>query len=183
MVMHLLQGAVNKGANLQTHTPVTGLSDKPDPDGRWLVRTARGTVKAKKVLLATNAYTSSLAPEFKDHIVPVRGICSHIKVPEGRVAPLLTQTYSLKYGPGLYDYLIPRVDGSIIVGGAKPHFWHDPSHWYNVHDDSKLIEPAEKHFDGLMQRNFLGWENSEAYPDKIWTGSEFMVHFSDHLSS
>lgn len=172
MVMHLLKGVVEKGANLQTHTPVTRVSDKPLPDGRWEVVTERGTIRAKKVLLATNAYTPRIAPEFKNHIVPVRGICSRIVVPKGKTAPFLPQTYSVRHGPAMYDYLIPRNDGSIIVGGGKPRFWSDRSHWYNVWDDSKLIEPAKSHFDGLMQRTFIGWENSGAYTDKVWTGSK-----------
>lgn len=174
LVMHMLRGAVRRGANLQTRTPVAGIADAPRPgDGRWLVATeARGTIAANKVLLATNAYTARLAPQFRDHIVPVRGMCSRIVVPEGSVAPFLSQTYSVRYGPGLYDYLIPRGDGSIIVGGAKPRFWADREHWYHVSDDSRLIEPAREHFDGLMQRTFIGWENSGAYPEKIWTGSK-----------
>lgn len=175
LVMHLLQKVVNQGANLQTHTPVLSVSDKPRADGRWLVSTARGNVLARKVLLATNAYTAHLAPQFTDRIVPVRGICSRIKVPEGRVAPFLSQTYSVRHGPGVYDYLIPRNDGSIIVGGGKPLFWHDRSQWYDVTDDSELIKPAVKHFDGLMQRTFLNWEDSGAYTDKVWTGSKYFL--------
>lgn len=172
MVMHLLKGVVDKGANLQTMTPVTQISEKPLPDGRWLVTTERGSIKTKKVILATNAYTSHLAPQFTNHIVPVRGICSRIVVPPHKVSPFLPQTYSIRYGPSMFDYLIPRPDGSIIVGGAKPLFWSDHLHWYNITDDSKLIEPAKSWFDGLMQRTFVGWENSEAYPDKVWTGSK-----------
>jgi glycine/D-amino acid oxidase-like deaminating enzyme len=172
MVMHLLKLVVGKGANLQTHTPVTSVSEQALSDGRWVVTTDRGTIKAKKVLFATNGYTARLAPQFKDHIVPVRGICSRIVVPDGSVAPFLPQTYSIRYGPGLYDYLIPRNDGSIIVGGARSQFWFDPSHWYNVHDDSKLIEPAKNYFNELMQRTFIGWENSGAHLDKVWTGSK-----------
>ncbi|KIW46395.1 uncharacterized protein PV06_02067 [Exophiala oligosperma] len=184
MVMHLLKGAVSKGANLQTMTPVTYLSDKPLPDGRWLVKTERGEIKAKKVLLATNAYTADISPQFKDHIVPVRGICSRIVTPKGQVAPRMMQTYSVRHGPAMYDYLIPRLDGSIIVGGAKPNFWSDTSHWYDVKDDSKLIEPAKPYFDGLMQRTFAGWENSGAYTDKVWTGimgysSDFMPYIGE----
>lgn len=171
MVMHLLKGVVNKGANLQTMTPVTHISEHPLPDGRWLVTTERGSIKAKQVLLATNGYTAHLAPQFKDHIVPVRGICSRIVVPQGKVTPFLPQTYSIRHGPSMYDYLIPRPDGSIIVGGAKQNFWSDRSHWYGVTDDSKLIEPAKPYFDGLMQRTFIGWENSGAYTDRVWTGS------------
>ena len=123
------------------------------------------------MLLATNAYTPRLVPELEDHIVPVRGICSRIVVPQEKVAPFLPQTYSIRHGPSLYDYLIPRPDGSIIVGGAKQHFWSDRSQWYGVVDDSKLIEPARSYFDGLMQRTFIGWEDSGAYTDRVWTGS------------
>ncbi|KAL3260504.1 hypothetical protein ABHI18_004531 [Aspergillus niger] len=184
MVMHLLQGVVNRGANLQTMTPVTSIDESPLPDGRWAVHTERGDIKAKKVLLATNAYTSHLAPQFKNHIVPVRGICSRIVVPEGKVAPFLPQTYSIRYGPSMYDYLIPRPDGSIVVGGAKARFWTDKKHWYDVVDDGKLIEPAETYFDGLMQRHFVGWEGSEAYTDRVWTGimgysSDFMPYVGE----
>jgi glycine/D-amino acid oxidase-like deaminating enzyme len=175
MVMHLLQAAVKKGANLQTHTPVTRISDTPLPDGRWLVETERGSIKAKKILFATNGYTAHLAPQFRDKIVPVRGICSRITVPKDRPVPFLPYTYSIRHGAGVYDYLIPRPDGSIIVGGAKPKFWHDRSQWYNVTDDSKLIEPAVSHFDGLMQRTFKGWENSGAKTDRVWTGSKSLA--------
>jgi glycine/D-amino acid oxidase-like deaminating enzyme len=177
MVMHLLQSAVNKGANLQTRTPVTSVSDEPFADGSWIVETGRGSVKAKTVVFATNGYTAKLAPQFKDHIVPVRGICSRIVTPKAAAAPpFLPYTYSIRYGPSLYDYLIPRADGSIIVGGARTKFWSDPSHWYNIWDDSKLIEPAKTYFDNLMQRTFIGWENSQAYTDKVWTGSKWVFN-------
>lgn len=172
--MHLLKSVVSKGANLQTMTPVTHLSENPLPDGRWLVKTERGEIKAKKVLLATNAYTADIAPQFKNHIVPVRGICSHIVVPDGPNKPRLNQTYSIRHGPSMYDYLIPRLDGNIVVGGAKPSFWSDISHWYNVKDDSQLIEPAKSYFDTLMQRTFIGWEDSGAHTNKVWTGSELI---------
>lgn len=171
-MLHLLQGAVKRGANLQTHTPVTHVSEFPLPDGRWLVTTDRGSIKAKKVLLATNGYTAKVAPQFKDHIVPVRGICSRIVPDKARPAPFLPYSYSIRHGPAMYDYLIPRADGSIIVGGARVKFWEAASHWYNVADDSKLIEPAKSHFDEFMQRTFIGWENSGAKVDKLWTGSK-----------
>ena len=172
MVMHLLKKVIQQGANLQTTTPVTKVSETPLADGRWLITTGRGSIKAKKVIFGTNAYTASLAPQFRDHIVPVRGICSRIVVPKARMAPYLPTTYSIRYGPQIYDYLIPRPDGSIIVGGAKQMFWGDLPYWYNVVDDSKLIEPAKSYFDGLMQRHFIGWEHSGAYTDRVWTGSK-----------
>lgn len=49
-------------------------------------------------------------------------------------------------------------------------FLDDLSQRYGVVDDSKLIEPAAKHFDALMQERYLGCEDSGAHVDKVWTG-------------
>lgn len=171
LVMALLRIAISKGTNLQTHTPVSRVSQTQDADGRWTVFTSRGAIKAKKIVFASNAYTAGIAPQFNNKIVPVRGICSRITTPADKPAPLLVNTMSIRHGPAQYDYLIPRTDGSIVVGGAKQTFWAEPKYWYGITDDSKLIEPAKSYFDGLMQRHFNGWEDSGAYTDRVWTGS------------
>jgi glycine/D-amino acid oxidase-like deaminating enzyme len=90
--------------------------------------------------------------------VPVRGICCRITTPKAH-PPLLSNSYILRVAPGEYDYLIPRADGSIVVGGAKRDFYKQLDQWYDVVDDSKLIEPAKNYFDGYMQRHFHGWED------------------------
>lgn len=170
--MHLLSTLVAKGINLQTHTPVTSISSTPDAStGRWALTTSRGTLHAKKIIFATNGYTAAIAPQFTSKIVPVRGICSRIVPTVPSKASPLTHSYSLRYGPALYDYMIPRLqDKSIIIGGAKDRFWHDRSHWYGVTDDSQLIAPAATYFDGLIQKHFHGWEDSGAVTDQVWTG-------------
>jgi glycine/D-amino acid oxidase-like deaminating enzyme len=180
MVMHLLNHVVTKGVNLQTHTAVTKISDAQDSNGCYTITTQdRGTMKAKKIVFATNAYTAGIAPQFTNKIVPVRGICSRIIAPK-ETTPVLTTSLCIRFGTGIYDYLIPRADGSIVVGGAKQGFWHDaPQEWYGNVDDGKLIEPAKDYFDGYMQRTFKGWENSGAKVDKIWTGS--MYSLFNHL--
>ncbi|KAH7393270.1 FAD dependent oxidoreductase [Cadophora sp. MPI-SDFR-AT-0126] len=171
MVMHLLQRAVDRGVNLQTNTPVLSISENPSEDGYYSVKTQRGILLAKTIVLATNAYTSSLAPEYSSRIIPVRGICTRINVPEGTTAPYLPNTHSVRHGPGLYDYQIPRMDGSIIVGGGRKTFWDDTTQWYNVTDDTTLIEPAVEYFkDDMMQKTYRGWENSGAKLDMAWTG-------------
>jgi glycine/D-amino acid oxidase-like deaminating enzyme len=82
--------------NLQTNTPV--LSVSPSGNGNWIVETERGSVKAAKVVFATNAYTSTLLPEFTDKIVPTRAQCS-VVVPTKAYSGerLLTHTYSLRW--------------------------------------------------------------------------------------
>ncbi|KAF8865904.1 DAO-domain-containing protein [Acephala macrosclerotiorum] len=182
MVMHLLQRAVDRGVNLQTKTPILSVSDEPSKEGYYNITTPRGSLLAKKIVFATNGYTASVLSSYYQKIVPVRGICTRIKCPDGTTPPYLPNSTSVRYGPGFYDYQIPRLDGSIIVGGARHTFLHDLKQWYNVTDDSTLIEPAVSHFkEGLMQKTYKGWEKSGAELDRIWTGvmgytSDLMPH-------
>ncbi len=118
-IMHLLSLAIAKGLHLQTHTPVTHVTSSPNADGRYTITTPRGTMTATKVVFASNGFTAGILPEYSQKIVPCRGTCSRIVTPDPNKAPYLNSTYVLRTGPGMYDYLIPRVDGSIIVGGAK----------------------------------------------------------------
>jgi glycine/D-amino acid oxidase-like deaminating enzyme len=172
LILALLSAAVNAGVNLQTHTPVTEVSKTPDGEGYATLTTPRGMIRSKKIVYATNGYTSSILPEYADKIVPVRGICCHIK-PRKTQAPLLPNSYIIRWSDTEYEYLIPRLDGSIIVGGARSAYYHDLQSWYNNVNDSQLIELAKTHFDGYMQRVFHGWEDSGAYTSKLWTGGEW----------
>ncbi|GKT50578.1 uncharacterized protein ColSpa_10759 [Colletotrichum spaethianum] len=171
LVLHLLSKAIDAGVNLQTHTPVNAVTETPDGEGYLTITTPRGKVRATKIVYATNAYTSSLLPEFVDKIVPVRGICSHI-TPGKTPAPLLPTSYIIRWSDNEYEYLIPKLDGSIVVGGARATYYHDLPSWYNNVNDDQLIEAAKTHFDGYMQRVFHGWEDSGAHTSKVWTGSE-----------
>lgn len=161
--------AIEEGINLQTNTPVQSVSSGPDATGRWVLKTSRGVVKAKQVVMATNAYTSALLPEYANKIIPYRAVCSRIVTP-GK-PPLLTNSYALRFADWDFDYLIPRPDGSIIVGGARRAYIGHQEDWYGNVDDTKSIERARHYFDGYMQRHFSGWEDSGAYVEDIWTGS------------
>ncbi|KAI1500791.1 FAD dependent oxidoreductase [Biscogniauxia marginata] len=87
--------------NLQTNTPVTGLTKteappsylRNPPDSRshakttWTLHTPRGTLTAPQVLLATNAYTSHLLPSLADLLLPTRGQVSSLKPPSPSPSP------------------------------------------------------------------------------------------------
>ncbi|OHW89908.1 FAD dependent oxidoreductase [Colletotrichum incanum] len=178
LILHLLFKALDAGVNLQTHTPVKAVTETPDEDGYLTLTTSRGKVRATKIVYATNGYTSSLLPEFVDKIVPVRGVCSHI-TPGKSPAPLLPHSYIIRWSDTEYEYLIPKLDGSIVVGGARSAYYHDLPSWYNNVNDDQLIESAKTHFDGYMQRVFHGWEDSGAHTSKVWTG--IMGYSSDGL--
>ncbi|KIW13150.1 hypothetical protein PV08_08337 [Exophiala spinifera] len=171
LVTHLLRRSIEMGANLQTNTLVQQIS-ADQADGRWTVKTNRGEILARKIIVASNAYTASLLPEFKEKIVPVRGVVCRIAVPEetGKRAPHLNNTYALRFNPEHFDYLISRSDGSIVVGGADRCAVEKQAYWYENTDDSQLIPETEQYFTGYMQRMFNGWEDSKAHITDIWSG-------------
>ncbi|RHZ46221.1 NAD(P)/FAD-dependent oxidoreductase [Aspergillus thermomutatus] len=171
-IMHLLAKLLASGkVNLQTHTRATAVTPFADGNGSgFTVDTPRGSLHADKVIHASNAYVSSLLPQYKHSIIPCKGICCRITVPEGKPAPLLTNSYINRTKENVLSYLIPRPDGSIIVGGASALFKPHREQWYNNTDDSVLIDVAKDFYDGYMQRTFRGWEESGAGVDQIWTG-------------
>lgn len=129
--------------NLQTNTPATHLQKT---DNGWIVHTPRGMISAKKVLLATNAYTSYLLPGFTDLIVPVRGEMSSLIAPE--------KMEGLQYSYGFMgngdqnghrdDYLIQRPEsngkgGELMFGGGRSYATNAG---LGVSDDSSIDPPA-----------------------------------------
>ncbi|KAJ5985470.1 hypothetical protein N7522_012666 [Penicillium canescens] len=167
-IMHLVKDLLAAGVNLQTHTPVTSITS--DPQGGFIVETPRGKMHAGNVIHANNAYVSGLLPEYAKNIIPCKGICCRITVPEGVTPPLLNNSYINRAEDNTLSYFVPRADGSIIVGGAANVFRPHKSQWYDNVDDSVLIDSAKDYYDNYMQRTYRGWEETGAKIDKIWTG-------------
>jgi glycine/D-amino acid oxidase-like deaminating enzyme len=117
----LVMSSELKGSfNLQTFTPVESLNET-GADG-WIVNTPRGSIKAAKVVLATNAYTSHLMPNFADLIVPVRGQMSALE-PCPSVAEKSRLKTSFGFdGEAIDEYLIQRPNergGHLMYGGGR----------------------------------------------------------------
>ncbi|RYP43028.1 hypothetical protein DL768_010113 [Monosporascus sp. mg162] len=172
--------------NLQTNTPATGLScsssssaataTTPGTGTRdhgggstalWTVHTPRGTVTAPRVLLATNAYTSHLLPQFADLIVPVRGQVSALKPPpspspQSPLPPLppppqppldIGHTFAFAGEPGdpysRDDYLIQRPPpaAELVFGGGRSHA---RGRGVGVWDDASMDEPVAWYLRGEL---------------------------------
>ena len=121
--------------NLQTNTPVTQLQKV---DEGWMVHTPRGMVLARKVVVATNAYTSHLLPKMSNLIVPVQGEMSAL-IPPASARPSsssssLRRTYvfhnhDLNNDIHQDDYLIQRPftttslskGGELMFGGGRQY--------------------------------------------------------------
>ncbi|TVY42927.1 hypothetical protein LSUB1_G001066 [Lachnellula subtilissima] len=122
-------------SDLQTNTPVTQLQKV---DEGWMVHTPRGTVLARKVVLATNVYTSHLLPIMSNLIVPVQGEMSAL-IPPASARPSsssssLRRTYvflnhDLKNDIYQDNYLIQRPfittslckGGELMFGGGRQY--------------------------------------------------------------
>ncbi|KAL6697147.1 FAD dependent oxidoreductase [Trichoderma pleuroticola] len=173
------------GFNLQTKTPVTGLKRFNLP-AEQPTHTSRGDISARHVLLATNAYTSHLLPQFADIIVPVKGQVSSLKPP---LSPQPAKD-PLDIGHTFYfvsdltdrrdDYLVqrPPPGAELVYGGGRIHA---EDHGLGVWDDSTIDEPVARYLKhepgGLMDLSIREQENSEGkdeiYPPKQDVKSTF----------
>ncbi|TQS31941.1 hypothetical protein Golomagni_07762, partial [Golovinomyces magnicellulatus] len=121
LVAHVLESLVDKGAarfNLQTNTAATRV-ERIKGTSNWLVHTPRGKVIAKDVLLATNAYTSRVVPDFQHLLYPVRGQVAAVQ-PTNDSIPLPRTDVWYVNDNGDDVYLIQRdVSDTIILGGLR----------------------------------------------------------------
>lgn len=169
LITGILKKLLDKGLNLQTNTPV--LKTEKLPNGKFLVKTSRGDVICSKLVLCTNAYTKAIAPEFDGKITPIKGLCSHIVSADPKKrTPHLTNTYGIRYAGSETDYLINRPDGSVIVGGAKKYIFPFPEKFFNVVDDSFIIENTDKYFNNYMENFYYTWKDFKTKVSSVWSG-------------
>ncbi|KAH8808473.1 FAD dependent oxidoreductase [Xylogone sp. PMI_703] len=171
----ILKMCLKKGLNLFTNTPAKAL--RKDANGMWLVETSRGTIRAKRVVLATNGYTGYIHKKFHKVIVPLRGqITAHRPgsnmPPEG-----LQTTYSFIYNMG-YEYMIPRPNGStfagdIVIGGGLTKAPDEGTGQYGTCDDTAICPEISTYLHETTPRFFgksWGSDHPEGRVRKEWTG-------------
>ena len=70
-VQGMALAADRAGADIYERTRVTGIEKNVSYDGsRFAVRTERGTISAKEVLLAANAWVGEIVPQFRSRVFP-----------------------------------------------------------------------------------------------------------------
>lgn len=174
-VVGVLGLCLEGGLELFTHTPVTSLSK--EEGGSWDVKTERGTVRAKKVVCATNGYTSFLLPQFQGKIVPLRGQVTAHRPGTGIPAEGLENTYSFIYKGG-YEYMIPRPRDSrfpedIIIGGGLARAKDEGLNEYGETDDSSLNTEISSYLAATTATYFgptWGQDDKEGRVRREWTG-------------
>ena len=173
-VIGVLKLGLQMGLNLQTNTPVTQLSKTP---GGWEVTTARGTIKAPKVILATNGYTAAVYPKLQGTIVPLRGQITAHRPGTSMPRAGLDTTYSFIYAKG-FEYMIPRPQGAkwagdIVIGGGLTKCEDDGINQYGTTDDTVVDSDINAYLE-QSTRMFFGENWGDDHPDgrirKAWSG-------------
>ncbi|KAF1939521.1 FAD dependent oxidoreductase [Clathrospora elynae] len=178
-VCAILEQGLAKGLNLQTTTMALGLtqlSNTSESGAKWEVKTDRGTVKGKKVVLATNSYTSALHPGFAStgFLTPQRAQVAAVH-PEKDTSNNTVFKRSHSY-PDLHsgnNYFSIRHPGDInagdvVVGGSG---MFSPTKESNITDDSVINDVIAKDLHGVS-RVVFGYENwgETTKVVKDWTG-------------
>ncbi|RPA85998.1 DAO-domain-containing protein [Ascobolus immersus RN42] len=155
LICHILSKLVSDcGLNLQTLTPAlwvgeddtidstswVGATDAHKPaQPKWFVSTDRGRIYTPRVIVATNAFTAHLFPQFLGKIFPVRGHCSAFVPPTSMFTTPLKHSYAIiKKDRKKADYLIQRSTSpgrELILGGGR---WLQKDNGIGISDDSEV---------------------------------------------
>ncbi len=114
----LARAAISAGAHIHGGTRVEALVRGA---GAWEARTARGTITAAQIVIATNGYTDALWPGLERTIVPVWGAIAATRPLADTQAGTLLPSRSVLYESGAITVYY-RIDaaGRLLIGGRGP---------------------------------------------------------------
>lgn len=120
----LRQAARRAGAALHSHAAVKQVRKDGD---RFRVDTARGTILAKDVVIATNGYTDRAVPYLRRRIIPVRSyIVATEPLPKELMDDILPKRRMMSDSRHELNYFRPSPDGTRLLFGCRPTvFDHD----------------------------------------------------------
>lgn len=111
----LALAAERTGARLYAHTPA--LDIQPE-DGAYLIRTSRGEIRARDVILATNGYTDDLFPGLRRRIIPIRTTAVATEpLPADLIDELFPARCCYWDSYRLFHYYQVTDDGRVVFGG------------------------------------------------------------------
>jgi gamma-glutamylputrescine oxidase len=130
-VRGLARAAAAAGARIHEDTRVERAAGRE-------ARTTRGTVRAKAVLLCTNAYTAHLVAS---RVRPVRGQM----LATAPTAPVFARPAYAKRG---YQYWRQTADGRVVVGG-----WRDTAVEREVGESEQPTDEIQSHLDDFLREH------------------------------
>lgn len=117
LLLALLRRAMDVGAAISDRCSVLGI--RADAGG-FEVLTPKGTVKARKVLIATNGHSGPLSPWHARRVIPIGSyqICTE-RIGTERVRTLIPNGRNISDSRRVVVYFRPSADGERIVFGGR----------------------------------------------------------------
>tara|TARA_R110000851_G_scaffold76642_1_gene168592 strand:- start:1899 stop:3209 length:1311 start_codon:yes stop_codon:yes gene_type:complete len=116
-IAELLRVAQGVGVTVHSDTAVEHIT--PDDD-KFIVKTVRGQVSARQVMICTNGYTDKVDPWLRKRIVPVRSrIIATEELPADLMAELMPRQMMMSDTRTLGFYFRPSPDGKRILFGGR----------------------------------------------------------------
>lgn len=103
------------GYGVQANCTVLGVDERREGA---VVNTTRGSIRASRVVHASNGYIGHLLPKLQPYISPVRGNVVRLRIARTESAAP-TRTYWFRYDLQDFDYMIERPGDEIIIGRAN----------------------------------------------------------------
>ncbi|PTE08623.1 NAD(P)/FAD-dependent oxidoreductase [Mesorhizobium helmanticense] len=114
----LAAAAQNAGARIFGDSEVLSLGREA---GRWLLKTASGSLSAEKVLIATNGYTGTLWPGLEQSLVPVfSAIAATEPLPSPVAAAILPERQVVYEAGNITVYYRIDTQNRLLMGGRGP---------------------------------------------------------------
>ncbi len=116
----LLAAAEKAGASLHSGTKAQAIEGSR---GRFELRTTRGAVRAREVVIATNGYTGMLTPALRRRVIPVASyLIATEPLPEDLAASLLPEGRTLTDSRRVLRFARMSPDGRRMLFGGRARF-------------------------------------------------------------
>ncbi|NHN87403.1 NAD(P)/FAD-dependent oxidoreductase [Acetobacter conturbans] len=158
----LARAATGLGTDIFTKSPVKHIGRS---QGKWHLRTDRGSVAAKQIILCTNGYTDGLWPELRESVVPAWSLqISTLPLSPAIRSTILSGGQSLSETRRILHYCQIDAHGRLVMGTRGPA--HDEA---TYRDADSLISDMKDIFPQLRGMEL----------DHVWSGRVAMT--ADHL--
>ncbi|KAK7457488.1 hypothetical protein CaCOL14_001490 [Colletotrichum acutatum] len=174
--------------SLEMNTPVEEVVVDGDGGGRpYVVRTARGSIKARHVVHATNAHAGQFLPGLRGKMAGVKAHMTAQRPPTTTPSGQTTQqeeggagfqwpdnsrtgskSWSIIYGNGAFDYVTQRPNGDVMLGGGFARSAGEGVDMVGVYDDFGTDGMTIAHVSGVMSAVFgARWRGDVV---RVWSG-------------
>lgn len=119
----VIEAARKRGVTICAEARVNKLRQPDSAGGAWAVETARGTVRVKDVVIATNGYTGDLTPGLKRRVVPMGSyMIGTEELPDDVAKSISPKNRAFADSRRVLSYYRMSPDGKRLLYGGRAKF-------------------------------------------------------------